>query len=91
MKHEKCSFFKKHIQYLGHLVSAKGFEPFPEKLDSIRNMPVPRTAKDVKQFFGFDRLLPEVHSMFRRHLKASDKVNMIPRTVRMDRTVQESV
>ena len=21
MKHEKCSFFKKHIQYLGHLVS----------------------------------------------------------------------
>ena len=52
MKHEKCSFFKKHIQYLGHLVSAKGFEPFPEKLDSIQNMPVPRTAKEVKQFLG---------------------------------------
>ena len=52
MKREKCSFFKKHIQYLGHLVSEKGFEPLPEKLESIRKMPAPRTAKEVKQFLG---------------------------------------
>ena len=52
MKHEKCSFFKKHIQYLGHLVLEKGFEPLPEKLESIRKMPAPRTAKEVKQFLG---------------------------------------
>ena len=39
MKLEKCSFSKKHIQYLGHLVSEKGFEPLPEKLESIRKMP----------------------------------------------------
>ena len=35
MKREKCSFFKKHIQYLGHLVSGNGFEPLLEKLESI--------------------------------------------------------
>ena len=52
MKHEKCSFFKKHIQYLGHLVSERGFEPLSEKLESIRKMPAPRTAKEVKQFLG---------------------------------------
>ena len=52
MKHEKCSFFKKHIQYLGHLVSEKGFEPLPEKLESIPKMPAPRTAREVKQFLG---------------------------------------
>ena len=52
MKREKCSFFKKHIQYLGHLVSEKGFEPLPEKLESIRKMPAPKTAKEVKQFLG---------------------------------------
>ena len=52
MKREKCSFFKKHIQYLGHLVSEKGFEPLLEKLESIRKMPAPRTAKEVKQFLG---------------------------------------
>ena len=52
MKCEKCSFFKKHIQYLGHLISEKGFEPLLEKLESIRKMPAPRTAKEVKQFLG---------------------------------------
>ena len=52
MKREKCSFFKKHIQYLGHLVSERGFEPLPEKLEAIRKMPAPRTAKEVKQFLG---------------------------------------
>ena len=51
MKREKCINFKKHIQYLGHLVSEQGFEPLPEKLESIRNMPAPWTAKEVKQFF----------------------------------------
>ena len=52
MKREKCSFFKKHIQYLGHLVSENGFKPLPEKLESIQKMPAPRTAKKVKQFLG---------------------------------------
>ena len=52
MKREKCSFYKKHIQYLGHLVSERGFEPLPEKLESICKMPALRTAKEVKQFLG---------------------------------------
>ena len=52
MKCEKCSFFKKHIQYFGYLLSEKGFVPLPEKLESIKNMPAPRTAKEVKQFLG---------------------------------------
>ena len=52
MKREKCNFFKKHLQYLGHLVSEEGFEPLLEKIKSIKNMPPPRTAKEVKQFLG---------------------------------------
>ena len=52
MKRQKSSFFKKHIQYLGHLVSEQGFEPLPEKLEAIRTMPHPKTAKEVKQFLG---------------------------------------
>ena len=52
MKREKCDFFKKHIQYLGHLIAEDGFTPLPEKLESIRNMPRPKTAKEVKQFLG---------------------------------------
>ena len=51
-KLQKCSFFKKHIQYLGHLISDKGIQPLPEKLESIAKMPVPQNAKQVKQFLG---------------------------------------
>ena len=52
MKREKCAFFKKYIQYLGHLVSQKGFEPLPEKLEAIKKMSAPTTSKEVKQFLG---------------------------------------
>ena len=52
MKREKCDFFKKHLQYIGHLVSEEGFKPLPEKIKSIKNMPPPKTAKEVKQFLG---------------------------------------
>ena len=30
LKLQKCSFFKKHIQYLGHLISDDGIQPLPE-------------------------------------------------------------
>ena len=52
MKREKCDFFKKHLQYLGHLVSEEGFKPLPVKIKSIKNMLPPKTAKEVKQFLG---------------------------------------
>ena len=52
LKLQKCSFFKKHIQYLGHLISDEGIQPLPEKLESIAKMPIPKNAKQVKQFFG---------------------------------------
>ena len=52
LKMEKCSFLKKHIQYLGHIVSGEGLKPVPEKLSSIQQMPHPYTPKEVKQFLG---------------------------------------
>ena len=53
LKLEKCwFFFKKHIQYLGHLISTEGIQPLPEKLESIAKMPTPKNPKEVKQFLG---------------------------------------
>ena len=52
LKESKCDFFKSEIHYLGHLISDKGIQPFPEKLDTIRNMPHPQTPKEIKQFLG---------------------------------------
>ena len=52
LKEVKCNFLKKHIQYLGHIVSGKGITPMPEKLACIKGMPPPKTPKEVKQFLG---------------------------------------
>ena len=52
MKRSKCDFFKKHIHYLGHLISADGIRPLKDKLDTIQNMPAPHSSKEVKQFLG---------------------------------------
>ena len=57
LKASKCSFFKKHIQYLGHLVSGDGIEPLPEKLEAVENMPPPRTPKRSKTIFRISRIL----------------------------------
>ena len=45
MKRSKCNFFKSQIHYLGHLISEDGISPLPDKLDSIKNMPVPKCVK----------------------------------------------
>ena len=53
LKEVKCNFLKKHIQYLGHIISGKGITPLPEKLESILKILPPKTQKEVKQFLGF--------------------------------------
>ena len=52
LKEVKCNFLKKHIQYLGHIISGKGITLLPEKLESIHKILPPKTPKEVKQFLG---------------------------------------
>ena len=52
MKQSKCNFFNSQIHYLGHLISEDGICPLPDKLDSIKNMPVLKYMKEKKQFLG---------------------------------------
>jgi transposase InsO family protein len=52
LKESKCNFFKKHLQYLGHLLSGEGIEPLQEKLESVKKMPYPRNPTEIKQFLG---------------------------------------
>ena len=52
VKPTKCELFKTRVQFLGHVVSADGVEPIPEKLDAIRNWPVPHCVRDVRAFYG---------------------------------------
>ena len=52
LKKFKCNFLKRHIQYLGHIMSGEGITPLPEKLISIQKMLPPKMPKEIKQLFG---------------------------------------
>ena len=78
LKEVKCNFLKKHIQYLGHIVS-EGITPLPEKLDSIQKMLPPKTPKEVKQFLvliGYYRKFVPRFSDLARPLNALTRKNV---------------
>ena len=52
MKFNKCHFFTKEIQYLGHIFSTKGIWPLPSKTQAIQNMYPPKKHKQVHAFLG---------------------------------------
>ena len=53
LKPNKCEFFKTRITYLGHIVSSKGIETDPKKVEAVKNWTVPKTVTDVRSFLGF--------------------------------------
>ena len=53
LKPNKCEFFKSKIVYLGHIVSAKGIETDPKKIEAVKNWTTPKTVTDVQSFLGF--------------------------------------
>ena len=69
LKESKCDFFKWEIHYLGHLISVDRIQPLPEKLDSICDMPKPRSPKEIKQLLGltgyYRKFVPQLCDMAR--------------------------
>ena len=48
-----CVFGRERIKFLGHVVSAAGLEPQPEKCATVPEFPTPRKVRDVRAFLGF--------------------------------------
>ena len=89
LKLEKCCFFKKHIQYLGHLISADGIQPLPEKLKSITKMPAPRNPKRSKTIPPISRILQEICPKIRRHFKSANTSNKKRCGIQIDARMQK--
>ena len=49
---KKCVFEVTYGKLLGHIVSQKGIEINPDKVKVIREMPPPKTEKEVRGFIG---------------------------------------
>ena len=52
IKPKKSFFFQTEVSFLGHVLSAKGISPNPEKVDKVRDWPIPKTSKEVHSFIG---------------------------------------
>ncbi|CAL2264370.1 unnamed protein product [Prunus armeniaca] len=49
---EKCAFSVSLGQFLGQIMKKRGIEPNPSKVEALRNMPNPRTPRDVQVLTG---------------------------------------
>ena len=63
---KKCRLFQPEVKYLGHLVSSKGISADPEKVEKVRNWPVPTNSPQLASFSRGNVLLQTFHKWFCR-------------------------
>jgi hypothetical protein len=85
----KCVFGQREIRFLGHIVSASGIRPTPEKIEAITNFPRPETVKQLRQFLGlinfYRNFIPKVashqaplHAVLTPKTKSKATINWTP-------------
>ena len=52
LKPSKCEYFMDKIDFLGMVVTPKGLQPCPKKVQVIKTFPTPKTVKQVRSFNG---------------------------------------
>jgi RNase H-like domain found in reverse transcriptase/Reverse transcriptase (RNA-dependent DNA polymerase)/Integrase zinc binding domain/Chromo (CHRromatin Organisation MOdifier) domain/Retroviral aspartyl protease len=68
-KESKCELFKDRVEFLGHLVDAKGIHMMSDKIDAVTGWPTLTSVADVRSFLGtvgyyrkFVRMFSEIAS-----------------------------
>ena len=67
VKPKKCSFAQAQVTYFGHIVSAKGVQTDPQKLEVVRTFPQPTDVKSLRSAL-------EMVSYYRRFIPQFAKV-----------------
>ena len=52
LKPSKCDLLKTKVQYLGYVVSADGIKIDPRKTQAVRDFPVPKNVRSLREFLG---------------------------------------
>ncbi|CAM8929394.1 unnamed protein product [Rhodiola kirilowii] len=51
-KYKKCLFGQCSVEYSGHIVSGKGVEADPSKVEAMKSWPRPKTLRELRGFLG---------------------------------------
>lgn len=49
---DKSEFLRREVAFLGHIVTSDGIKPNPSKISAVKNYPIPKSQKEIKQFLG---------------------------------------
>lgn len=52
IKKEKCIFFAESVTYLGFTISKDGVHTCPDKIEAIKNAPIPQNVSELRSFLG---------------------------------------
>jgi len=78
LKREKCSFYQRSVEYLGHCISADGVHTTKEKTQAMLDAPEPKNVQELQSFLGlmnyYAKLIPNLasilyplHELLRKH------------------------
>ncbi|CAA0825701.1 Uncharacterized mitochondrial protein AtMg00860, partial [Striga hermonthica] len=81
-KFSKCEFWLDPVAFLGHIVTARGIEVDPSKIEAVSKWDTPRSAADVCSFLG-------LAGYYRRFIEGFSKIaqpltNLTKKAVRFD-------
>ena len=51
-KFKKCEFWLKEVAFLGHIISGKGIQVDPQKIEAIMKWPQPTNITEIRSFLG---------------------------------------
>ncbi|UYV81480.1 hypothetical protein LAZ67_20001324, partial [Cordylochernes scorpioides] len=68
LKPSKCRFAYQKLPILGHVVSENGVEPATDKIEAVKEFPIPKNVKQVRSFLG-------LCGYYRRFIKNFSKIS----------------
>ena len=52
LKSQKCQLFKKEVDFLGHVINEQGVHTNPQKIECVKNWPLPENIIELRSFLG---------------------------------------